>query len=405
MLDALNDLLSQVLEHDYPGHPNFPLEERITPSHVTAVWTELSRLGQESDARLEVAKNLRSRVRSIAGPLQLGEMAETHFVPSRHWLTEFDKKIHAEKTPEPTVEDLYRWIDQPKATGLPRFLKDLIVVYFAARTNRHLQAHGATVPTTIDKLPSNARLVQKALPSERDWDKAQEIAKHVFGYVGTGPLSSDYVSRFCDEVLELAQRNVRACEELPGALVGLCEVVGGATSDNPRLACAREARDLSQVVLRVGTGTPLVEALGEFTHLHTLHELGASWRTAADNVAALRNDVRMYGLLKPETDEESRSILNSAIETLSRHEFVAPLASTLKQLHTQAWSAVERLNKSTPPPPQSLSVSPTGRSRVASKQHSDLDEMQARMALEEIQSLLRKGRRVDLTWTVWEPGD
>lgn len=405
MLGALNDLLSQVLEHDFPGHPNFSVEERITPSHVATVWTELSRLAQESDARLEVAKNLRSRVRSIAGPLQLGEMAETHFVPSRHWLTEFDKKVHAEKIPEPTVEDLYRWIDQPKTTGLPRHLKDLIVLYFAARTNRHFQANGIAIPATIDKLPSQARLVQQALPSERDWSLAQEIAKHVFGYTGTGPLSSDYVSRFSEAVRELAQRNARACEELPGALVELCSVVGGPTADNPRISCAREARDLSQLVLGAGGGTALVEAMAGFSHVHTLHELGASWRTAADNLAALRKDVRVYGLLKPDTDPDSRTILDTAVEWLSQHEFVAALAPTLKPLNTKAWMAVERLNKVTPPPPPPLPPAPVGRSRVASKQHSDLDEKQARKALEEIEGLLRKGRRVDLAWTVWDQGD
>lgn len=404
MLGALNDLLGQVLEHDFPAHPNFPVEERITPSHVSTVWTELSRLAQESDARLEVAKNLRSRVRSIAGPLQLGEMAETHFVPSRHWLTEFDKKIHAEKIPEPTVEDLYRWIDQPRTTGLPRHLKDLIVVYFAARTNRHFQANGIAIPATIDKLPSQARLVQQALPSEHDWGVAQEIAKHVFGYTGTGPLSSDYVSRFSEAVRELAQRNARACEELPGALVELCSVVGGPTADNPRISCAREARDLSHLVLGAGGGTALVEALGGFSHVHTLHELGASWRTAAENLAALRKDVRVYGLLKPDTDPDSRTILDTAVEWLSQNEFVAALAPTLKPLNSKAWMAVERLNRVLPPPPPPPPPL-AGRTRVASKQHSDLDEKQARKALEEIESLLRKGRRVDLTWTVWEQGD
>lgn len=404
LLEALNNLLSQVLEHDYPAHPAFPVEDRITTSMVTSVWVELSNLTQHSDGRLEVAKTLRSRVRSIAGPLLLGEMAETHFVASRHWNLEFEKKMLSEKLTEPTVGDLYRWIDDPKPTGLPKNLRDLIVIYFAARTNRTFVLHGRPLTPAIDKLPAEARLIQQSLPSDSDWSKAQEVAKGVFGSSGVGPLSTDYLTRFAQSLKEAVGARQEAVASLPGALSGLCTLVGAVEGEhNPRDGAAREVRDLQKVVLEAKSPQALVEGLAQFSPSFTLPELWASWRTSKENLEACHLSSRnLYEMLRDGSTDEGGRLLAKMAEVLGQHEFVTPLAPVLRASQETAWEIVKRPKSTAPSSTVPAPPKKVGAKVVGTRSGSGAGADEVKAAFAELQRLLQDGRKVDFSWTVWE---
>jgi hypothetical protein len=73
---AFDALLAQMLESQYPAHPQFGTEVKLGP--LRKVQDEVSRAAQDPDGRAAVDKTLRALMLQVAVPLRLGEMGETH---------------------------------------------------------------------------------------------------------------------------------------------------------------------------------------------------------------------------------------------------------------------------------------------------------------------------------------
>ena len=90
---AMNHLVSQALDHEFPAAPQF--EAEVKSSNLKKVFEVVSQAARATDGRVPVDKVLRPLVRSIANPLKLGEMGldATHFVLGQHWKNHFTKKV------------------------------------------------------------------------------------------------------------------------------------------------------------------------------------------------------------------------------------------------------------------------------------------------------------------------
>jgi len=135
---ALDEILAAELEATYPGHPNFPVDKPISADAVGKVWAVLQEAYRGEEERLEVIdKGLRERLRDIAQPLQLGKMAETHFVRSYFWRDKFEQEMARHQiTGAVRVSQLQEWVEQPRPMGLPARLRSLVVHTFAEQTQR-----------------------------------------------------------------------------------------------------------------------------------------------------------------------------------------------------------------------------------------------------------------------------
>lgn len=402
---ALEDLLAQALAHDFPGHPVFTVESRITPGHLQSIWNELSRLPEDGAERLEIDKGLRHRFRDIAQPLKLGQMGETHFVTSRHWLDEFDRKMHLHKKDEPTVSDLDSWMDDPP-TGLPKALRDLIVMSFAYRTNRSFELHGVAYTPTLGGIPREARLVLQPLPSQTHWNAARDLAKRVLELDASPLLNADTISRFAAQAREKARANYAAVRDLPGALAEQLATLRLDPNDSRRLRAAREARELLKVIGENDKDKALVEGLAELQLACTPQEIAASVRSASRNLQALRESrLDVFDLLSRHDTEQARSIRQTLESAFVEHEFVTPLSNTLSERIDQAWKVVKGAD---PPPPdkptKKADVPPADRKSKVVSEHSfaGLTASEAETKLKSLQAQLKSGVRVDLTWKVWE---
>ncbi len=109
-----------------------------------------------------VEKSARSLVKQIAEPLNLGEQGETHFVLGQRWKDHFTRKA-AESGAGMTVQSLRKWIDEPRPMGLPKECGNLIILVFAAQTNRSFFRHGAPFDATLTNLPDEVELRQQQL--------------------------------------------------------------------------------------------------------------------------------------------------------------------------------------------------------------------------------------------------
>lgn len=154
--DALTNLLEQALEYEFPAAPAFEAEIEAS-TNLEKVYRVMMDATQQTDGRIAIEdRKLRLLVRQIANPLLLGEMAleATHFVIGQHWKQHFTRKI-AEVGGAISVGQLRRWLDEPKSMGLPAIAQNLVILTFAAQTNRIAYRSNLAIDTSLKSLPDD----------------------------------------------------------------------------------------------------------------------------------------------------------------------------------------------------------------------------------------------------------
>lgn len=87
------------------------------------------------------------------------------------------------------VSSLHPWTNEPRAMGLPKDAENLIMMTFAAQTNRTFFRHGGPWDVTLLNIPDDCELRETARPTPRQWDVAQLRALTTFQFTGS-PLRS-----------------------------------------------------------------------------------------------------------------------------------------------------------------------------------------------------------------------
>ena len=167
---AMNHLMSQALDYDFPAAP--PFEAEIKSGNVKKVFEVVSEAARSPDDRFPVDKALRPLVRSIANPLKLGEMGldATHFVLGQHWKNHFTKKA-AETGGTIEVRQLRKWIDEPKPMGLPKEAENLVILIHALQTNHSFFIDtGPFNEVTLGNLPDPCVLRAATAPAPGPMD-------------------------------------------------------------------------------------------------------------------------------------------------------------------------------------------------------------------------------------------
>ncbi len=214
---AMEHLLGQALESQYPAHPE--LEREVKTGDLRKVLEVVQEANRLEGGRVFVeSKPVRKILLQIAVPLGMGVMGDTHFVMGKDWRMHFGKKSEQVGRKEPTVADLRRWIDDPKPRGLPRDVQDLLILSYADQTDRSITLHGGSWPGEIGKLPDEAELRQTALPSEDDWTRATTMAGHLMGKTYSRYPSASSLSAMAQDVGELAEQLAVSCRELVDAV-------------------------------------------------------------------------------------------------------------------------------------------------------------------------------------------
>jgi hypothetical protein len=113
---------------------------------------------EAADGRVLVQdRGIRQLIRSIANPVKLGEMGETHFVLGQHWKAHFVQN-NARDGGQMTVTKMRQWIDLPQAMGLPVEVQNLIIMTFAEQT-----IPPNTLSNSSDTKPSSMRSSQTSV--------------------------------------------------------------------------------------------------------------------------------------------------------------------------------------------------------------------------------------------------
>ena len=335
---AMNHLLSQALMSEFPGAPNFEAEAKI--GNLRKVQAVLSEAAQSQDGRVAVEKTIRSLVRHIANPLQLGEMGHdaTHFVLGHHWRNHFNKKA-AEASSTISVGQLRKWIDQPRAMGLPKEAQNLVILTYAEQTNRTFVFHNAPVDVSLTNLSNDFVLQEQKLPDEAHWNIAVSRAAQIFG-VAVSPLMKATTVANLSAALKKKSFEVRSsCVTLQERLKDRLSKLGVNPADSSRLTTASATASLVEKLHATEAGQ-VVSALASASVATTEAAMGECLSNASQFVATIEStNWEIFDAIAKLADDRqavAQSIRSSIAHALQSDEHVTSLGPTLKEAQLKA---------------------------------------------------------------------
>jgi hypothetical protein len=344
-------------------------------------------------------------------------MGETHLLIEPHWQQKF-AQCHARDGGGPiTVGKLRQWIDTPAPMGLPLELQNLIILAFAASTNRRFTQHGGPFEASIEAaLPDELELKEQSLPSETDWQTALQRSSSLFGLTLAQSRNAANVGRLVNDVQQAASGKREAIGRLVAQVRDRAARYASETS-GARQQSAESAQALIASLVQAAEGT-IVATLASAS-LHTSEAaVGRTLGQAAPNADALTaGNWQLFDAVRSLADyrrDAALSIMNRLSEVLTSDEHVVPLKQRLSELERDGMSL---LAASAPPPPPAPPTPPgyppmppappfngpeiveerqlTGADAVAA-----LDDLKARMTADQDLELtlswrlLRKGTRL-----------
>lgn len=402
---ALEHLLGQALSFEFPAHPSFGAE--IKSSNLRKVHEEVIKAVSEKGGRVLVEKGVRSLVKQIAEPLNLGEQGETHFVLGQRWKDHFTRKA-AESGAGMTVLSLRKWIDEPKQMGLPKECANLIILVFAAQTNRSFFRYGAPVDVTLANLPDEVELREQQLPSETAWVTAVERASRIFGTVSSPLLNASNLAKLADGIQVRTIQSMDACRQLVADLSSHLADFGKDKEKSPRYQTAEAVLDLLETV-RDAKPAAVVEALASLTPRTSDAAMGTSFASAADVVGAVAAaQWKLFESIRRIEDDRSvaaQALLGRVADALYSDQHVTSLRPVLG---IEQSKAIDLLTPSSfPKPPIDSPTRPPvkpGRKVVdsGSRENLSLTEAESEIARLRQKSKGTQVARVNVSWVIEE---
>ena len=333
---TLVDLLGQGLGFEFPSHPSFGAE--IKSLHLRKVHDEVIKATSEKGGRVLVEKNCRSLVKQIAEPLKMGEQGETHFVLSQHWRDKFTRRAN-ESNSAMTVMALRKWIDDPRPMGLPKECANLIILVFAAQTNRSFFRHGDPFDATISNLHEEVELREQKLPQETSWVTAIERASRIFGFVSSPLLNAANLAKLADEIQTRAKEKLDSCRQLVAELDSQLSDFGAAKDKTARYQTAQVVFELLEAVSDTKPAS-VVESLAGITPQTSEAAMGSSYASAPVVVSSLTaTQWKLFDSMRSIQDDRATAaerILERVKDALCSDQHVADLGPVLRLEQSKA---------------------------------------------------------------------
>jgi hypothetical protein len=407
--DALDHLLRQALDSQFPKHPDFGPEADIRTSTLKRVWTEVQAALQEENWRKRVDQPHRRVVRQVVYPLGLCDVGDDVIVVRRTWQQHFDQYLGQEGGAL-TVKRLRGWTDQPEPRGLLPEVQNLLILAYADMTNRRFTLHGGPATASIDAIDDLCELVEEPLPSQPHWEEARGRAAAIFGIDAPPLRNASTVGALADQMQALARQLRPAVTELALTLPGLCRRFGVNGDAAPRMRTLSSLGPLLEAVERVAHAD-VVSTLAQAPIVTSAQALGAALKRAGDVVPALKQvnwqPIEALTALVDERKVAADQLLADLREALELDEIAQPLAARVKEIERSAIALHIKVAPSPPPPippPPPRPVTAPGWRIVDQGRREGATLKEARDALE---SALGKAAdttdtRVTIAWTIEE---
>lgn len=400
--EGLDHLLTQALDVQYPRHPEFGDEFEIKPANVKKVWAEVQEALQQEQWRKRVDQPLRKLVRQIVFPLELCDVGEDVIVVRRTWQQHFGQ-CHGREGGPLTVRRLRAWLDEPEPRGLPAELQHLLILTYAAMTNRRFTLHGGPATATIDAIDDRCELVEEPLPSQPHWEEARQRAAKVFG-LDLPPLrNASTVGEAVEKLQALAREWKPSAHEAVRALAAPLRQFSVDAATAPRVRTAAGVASLVDALDRAAHRA-VIATLAEAPIDTTPEAYGAAGRRAGDVVRALQQvnwqPIEALASLGDDRRQAAEELLTELRQALELDEIAVPLAAKLHDVERRAVALLIPPKPPPPPPPPP----PDPWKTVSSATHKRLTVREARAKFDAALKTTRESDevRVSVSWTIEE---
>ena len=408
---AMHHLLSQALEHEFPAAPHF--EAEVKSGALKKVYELIEPATQTPDGRQAIEKTQRLLLRQIANPLMLGEMGvdATHFVLGQHWKNHFIRKA-AETGGAMTVGQLRKWIDDPKPMGLPKEAQNLVILLFAAQTNRTFHLHGSPDEVSLANIADAHELREQRLPTQASWEVAVQRAGAIFGVTVSRLLSAGNVGKLISEVKKKASETWQPCRRYRQRL-GERSTKLGVPADSDRLRTATATQTLVERLCSAEPGAivSLLEAAEVATSESAMGECVGKAAELEGNLETAGWEIfEAVEKLTDDRQEKAQQILVEVREALQSDEHALQLAPALRGAQAKAVQLLTKpIEVPTPPPVGPLLEPQVMKGRVVVKQDSKegLTIPEAEACLSQVSRELKPEQtaRINLGWVIEEGGE
>lgn len=398
---AFEHLLGQALEYQFPEHPEFDIEVKLTD--LGKVFEQLRRAIFATNYRIDVETNLRTFMRSIAQPLKLGEMHERHFIFKPDWPNQLTRELaKSQQGNEPiTVKRLRDAIDQPNPRGLPEQVQNLLIQVFAEFGQYAYSFHGGNYAVTLKDMPDNLVLIKQDLAKPEQWKKGSEIAAEVLGVTVSPLLTANNQGELQKQVSEKVTDRLPACELLVKELTARLNVLRQPLTGN-RLCNAQHGLELLRN-LQGKDGAELVNALAEIKPITSNLALSKSISSAASVVQAMQdNNWPLLENIWSGNDPAGKAIRQRVCDALTADELVTSLSPALRQAQQDATKLItERTQPPVPPvvPPESP-VTPPSTRVVKQDRKTGLNRQAAKAWFAELEAEMKPGDTLEVSYTI-----
>ena len=218
--------------------------------------------------------------------------------------------------------------------GLPPEAENLVILLFAAQTNRTFYRHGGPDDqVTLQKLPDDCELRTVNLPAADVWDAAVKRAGSIFGVAGHKLLSAGNVSTLSAEVKKIADQVRRACDTYRQKLHDRMTCMGLAPEGTDRMKTALATQKLVGLVSAAEPAN-VVGLLARAEIATTEAAMGECRSKAAELEGNLETAgweiFEAIGKLDDERKATAAEILADVRQALAADEHVTALAPALK---------------------------------------------------------------------------
>ena len=354
---ALERLCFQMLDHRFPGHPDFDPNGRavdVRGAELDAVVRVVDMAARDKVGRYEVPRGDIAAMKKIANPLKLGVMHEAAFVLGHEWPQLIERK--AAGLPQVTVGQLRGFVDQEQP-GLPGSVRDLIVVCYAIQADKAWVRAGQLItPPQLTRLTDDMVLRGQELPTEHEFERASRRAEGILSVAREPVRSARSTQAAAQAVRQKASALLPAADSLADGLDRHAKTLG-LDGEAPRLATSRIITTLLARLaattdpthtLRMLAGAELPRENAIYrAHLASAEMLagalsGRNWRVLDDLAARTASG----------DDPEATAII-TVLQAAARHdEHEVALAVPLRRADQAALDLIMSRTKTPPASPQ-----------------------------------------------------
>jgi hypothetical protein len=176
---ALDGLIQQALDQQYPSHPKFAKVPTNTIAQLG--FSKICEALEAPDSRVSIDRDTRQKLQPLLDPLELAHVGEQFLAVKTVWFDRFDPREAQLPNRTANVGNVRKWINEPTPMGLPEMLENLVILIYARQASRMLTLQGIPIPESLTNLRNDILLERQSLPEQRDWEEVVVRASHLFG--------------------------------------------------------------------------------------------------------------------------------------------------------------------------------------------------------------------------------